>query len=171
MDAGSWQDVENKGSARFSWVVVAAAAWCIAFAVLHLFWALGGSAGLASSAGRDLAARRPASFVIFGLYGVAVALLLAAAVIGVATIDGPHRRRRRAAVVLVGVVGAGLLLRGVALELLLATNAAGLRRQVGPLEAHWSQILWNPWFALGGILFIATAIHLRSQIPVRQQPQ
>jgi len=43
-------------------------------------------------------------------------------------------------------------------EVLLATNTAGLRADVGPLETRWSLILWNPWFALGGALFIATAI-------------
>lgn len=59
---------------------------------------------------------------------------------------------------LLAVVGVGLVLRGLALEVLLATNAAGLRANVGLLETHWSLILWNPWFVVGGALFIATAI-------------
>jgi len=59
---------------------VGAAAWCAVFAAVHLFWAVGGTAGLASSAGQGLAERRPADFVVFGLFGVA-ALLLAGIVL------------------------------------------------------------------------------------------
>lgn len=68
-----------------TWAGRAAALWCIAFAALHLFWAFGGSAGLASSAGRDLANRRPTNFVVLGLYGVALVLLCGVALIRVAS--------------------------------------------------------------------------------------
>lgn len=36
-----------------------AAGWATLFAALHFFWALGGSAGLATSAGVELATERP----------------------------------------------------------------------------------------------------------------
>jgi hypothetical protein len=43
------------------------------------------------------------------------------------------------------------------LELVLLTRAGGLAYSVGPLETRWNLILWNPWFALGGLaLIIAT---------------
>ncbi len=137
---------------------VAAAMWCALFACLHLFWALGGSIGLASSAGRDLAARRPASFVIFGLYGTA--LLLVAGILTIVATQSRHATRRphRAATVILTVVGVVLVTRGLALEVLLATNTGGIREGVGPLETRWSLILWNPWFALGGVLFISVAV-------------
>jgi len=135
--------------------------WCGLFACLHLFWALGGSIGLASSAGRDLAERRPTSFIIFGLFGTALLLLSGIAVIAVACSPRSPRRGRYAAVVLLAVVGIGLAIRGVALEVLLAANAAGLRASIGPLETHWSLVLWNPWFAFGGAVIIATAIQAR----------
>jgi hypothetical protein len=147
-----------QGSSRSGVAAAAATMWCGSFACLHLFWALGGSFGLASSAGRDLAARRPASFVIFGLYGTAMLLVIGIAIIAVTQRPRAARRLRRAASVLLAVVGVGLVLRGVALEVLLATNSTGLRKNVGPVETHWSLILWNPWFAVGGALFIATAI-------------
>nr|WP_157528643.1 DUF3995 domain-containing protein [Kibdelosporangium sp. MJ126-NF4] len=47
--------------------------WCVLFAVLHIYWAVGGEAGLASSAGVDLATRRPLGFVLLGLWGLIVA--------------------------------------------------------------------------------------------------
>ncbi|PZS01393.1 MAG: DUF3995 domain-containing protein [Pseudonocardiales bacterium] len=148
----------HHGSSRWGLAAAAAAIWCGSFACLHLFWALGGSFGLASSAGRGLAAGRPASFVIFGLYGAALLLVIGIALIAVTQRPQAVRRLRRAASALLAVVGVGLVLRGLALEVLLATNADGLRKNVSPLETHWSLILWNPWFAVGGALFIATAI-------------
>nr|CTQ96950.1 hypothetical protein [Kibdelosporangium sp. MJ126-NF4] len=41
--------------------------------MLHIYWAVGGEAGLASSAGVDLATRRPLGFVLLGLWGLIVA--------------------------------------------------------------------------------------------------
>lgn len=136
---------------------VAAGAWCAVFAALHLFWALGGSTGLASSAGRDLAERRPAAFVVFGLCGVAVLLVGGIGVLWVADGRTGSRGWTRRAVVCLGLVGAVLTLRGVLLEVLLWLDAGGLRTAVGTLETRWSLALWDPWFVLGGVLFLWTA--------------
>jgi Protein of unknown function (DUF3995) len=137
-----------------------AVGWCSVFAAAHVFWAVGGSAGLASSAGEDLAARRPAAFVVLGLWGVAGALLLAAVGIIVAGTRRRDSRRARAVAWAIGVIGAALLVRGIAVEVLLATDAAGIQDAVGPLETRWSLILWNPWFVLGGALFLATTTQI-----------
>ena len=135
--------------------------WCLAFAVLHLFWAAGGSLGLATSAGRDLATRRPTSFVVLGLYGVAVLCLLGAALV-IAVMASRPSRRRRFATWLAIAVGAVPLFRGVALQVVLAAGIGDLRQQVGPSEAHWSLVLWNPWFVLGGALFLVVGVSSRS---------
>jgi len=71
------------------------------------------------------------------------------------------QRMSRVAGVAVVVVGAALAIRGVALQVLLATNTGGLRATIGPLETRWSLALWNPWFAIGGALFLWTAIRIR----------
>jgi len=84
--------VDSAGSARWSFAATVAAMWCGLFACLHLFWALGGSIGLASSAGPDLAERRPTSFIIFGLFGTALLLLIGIAVIAVACSPRAPRR-------------------------------------------------------------------------------
>lgn len=133
---------------------MASATWCALFAALHLFWALGGGTGLASSAGRDLAERRPTGFVVFGLYGVSVVLIAAVVILTVAAGWGRSPTWSRYATAVVALVGALLLLRGVVLEILLGLDSGGLRATVGSLETHWSLILWNPWFALGGVLFL-----------------
>lgn len=125
---------------------------------MHLFWAFGGSLGLASSAGDDLAENRPAWFVLFGLYGVAAALLFGAVVICVAATRRLSARWCRVVAWLLLITGGGLLLRGVALQVILAGDVGGVREQVGRREACWSLILWNPWFIAGGVVFVAAAV-------------
>ena len=135
-----------------------AVVWCCIFAALHVFWALGGSAGLASSAGTELAARRPVGFVLAGLWGVAALLLAGGALIYRAATADMSRRVHRVSAGVLGVAGTGLVLRGAGVEALLLADA-GIRSAVGPLETHWSLILWNPWFVIGGSLLIVTAVH------------
>jgi hypothetical protein len=48
---------------------------------------------------------------------------------------------------------------------ILAANLGGVRAQVGTLESHWSQVLWNPWFTLGGLLFLASAVPMFRRRP------
>ncbi len=72
----------------------------------------------------------------------------------------PQRVSRVTGVVL-AVVGAAMVIRGVVLEVLLAIDTGGLRAAVGPLETRWSLVLWDPWFAIGGALFLWTGIRVR----------
>ncbi|WP_280759171.1 DUF3995 domain-containing protein [Prescottella agglutinans] len=126
------------------------------FAALHVFWAAGGSAGLASSAGNELAAHRPTAFVVLGLWGVAAVLMAAAVVVGVAMNAQLPPRLRRILGWLITAAGLAMLARAVMIEILLITDAGGVRTEVGPQQTHWSLVLWNPWFAIGGVLFTWT---------------
>lgn len=100
-------------------------------------------------------------FVVFGLFGVAVLLLAGMALVMITSgWIGPERASGVAGVV-VAVVGVAMLIRGVAVEVLLATDTGGLRAAVGPLESRWSLAVWNPWFAIGGALFLWTALRAR----------
>lgn len=138
-----------------------ASAWALLFAGLHLFWALGGSSLLASSAGVALARDRPPWFVLFGLWGVAL-VLLAGAVLGLMLARGRlGSRAARPLALLSCLVGAVLLLRGVGVELLLLTGAAGVARNVGQDQTRLSLILWNPWFVVGGLAFALAGIEGR----------
>ncbi|RJQ66908.1 DUF3995 domain-containing protein [Pseudonocardiaceae bacterium YIM PH 21723] len=136
-----------------------AASWCVLFAGLHVFWALGGTWGLATSAGIVLATRRPLWFTLAGLWGVALVLL-----IGAWFAIGLTRWRRSRVATALGLLGGGLLLlRGASVELILATGAGGVREAVGPDQTQWSLILWNPWFIAGGtLLLLATATYGRA---------
>lgn len=98
---------------------------------------------------------------MFGLFGVAALLLIGIALVMAASGGiGPERLSRVAAVAL-AVVGVALVIGGVALEVPLATDAGSLQAAIGPLESRWSLALWNPWFAVGGALFLWTAIRVR----------
>lgn len=150
-----------RASPSWSLPAVGAAAWCVVFAAVHLFWALGGTAGLASAAGPDLAAQRPPAFVVFGLFGVAALLLAGAGLVMIAGSVIETARLSRPANLVIGTVGVVLTIRGLALEALLEADVGGLRTSIGPLESEWSLTLWNPWFAIGGSLFLWTALRVR----------
>ncbi|WP_072803480.1 DUF3995 domain-containing protein [Rhodococcoides yunnanense] len=140
-----------------NWFVVGAVGWCCAFAALHVFWALGGSTGLASSAGTELAASRPTSFVVFGLWGVAAALIVAAVLVRAASNPSYSQRLRRILGWLLGAAGLAMLVRGVLIQIVLLTDAGDVRSAVGPEQTRMSLILWNPWFIVGGVLFLSVS--------------
>jgi len=124
---------------------------------VHLFWAFGGSVGLAESAGAQLARDRPTWFVLPGLFGVA-ALLAASTVLGL-------RMARQQPGLLLPVVGAGvagvLLLRAIDIETLLLADADYGRRAITAGERFWTLVLWNPWFLAGGVAFGLAAVAAR----------
>lgn len=164
----------NAGPPNISRWAGLAAAWCAAFALLHVYWALGGDVGLAESAGTDLARQRPTAFVVFGLWGVA-ALLMAGGSLWCALARGwPHGRQMRRVAVVVGLVlGALLLVRAVGVEAVLLLDAGGIASSVGPAQTHWTLWLWNPWFMLGGTLFLLAShrfAHSRSSRRRERKP-
>jgi hypothetical protein len=96
-------------------------------------------------------------FVLFGLWGVAVLLLVGAALSAGLAHWRPQGALRRGITILGWLGGAVLLARGILLEVVLLTGAGDVASSVGPLETRWSLILWNPWFAAGGVaLLLAT---------------
>ena len=136
----------------------AAAGWAVVFALVHLYWALGGSVGLAESAGRRLAAERPTAFVLGGLYGVAL-VLLAATVIGIALARGHSTGRGRRLLPLVGAgVAAVLMVRAIAVEVFLLADVDYGNGAISADQRWWTLVLWNPWFLIGGLAFAMAAL-------------
>lgn len=107
--------------------------WCVLFAALHIYWALGEDTGLASSAGVDLATRRPLWFVLLGLWSMTL-LLIGGAVFSIGLTRWRLRGGLRRGVVTLGWLGgSALLARGLVLEGVLLTGAGGVSSAVGPL--------------------------------------
>lgn len=132
-----------------------AAAWSALFGAVHVFWAVGGSVGLAESAGSTLADQRPTWFVVFGLWGVAALLAVATAVgelLSSGRLEGvPHLVLR----LMAGGAAAILLVRGVLIEALLLAGAYDNNPSLSGAQRHWTLVLWNPWFLIGGLAFAA----------------
>lgn len=147
-----------------------AAGWAILFSALHVYWALGGSVGLAESAGNELAAERPTWFVVYGLWGVAALLLLAAAVghmLAVGRLGGRAQVLLRSAAF---VIAAILLLRGMAIEALILLGVYDGNESLSAAQKHWTLVLWNPWFIAGGLAFAAALTAGWRSRGVRRQP-
>jgi Protein of unknown function (DUF3995) len=156
-----WLDVmigqeEGPAGARTRIWGYLACAWCAIFAAVHLYWATGGDVGLASSAGTELATRRPWSFVAAGLWGTAL-LLLMGAVFSAGLAHWRLRGGRRGTAFVSWLAGIVLVARGLLVEVVLLTGAGGVASSVGSLETHWSLVLWDPWFIAGGLLLLLAA--------------
>ncbi|WP_435112783.1 DUF3995 domain-containing protein [Nocardiopsis synnemataformans] len=144
------------GAASGLWGRVACA-WAVAFAVLHLYWALGGSWGLGVSAG-PVAGERPGWFVAVGLWGVGLLCLVGGALGWLLSRPRPPGPAGRVVRVLGWCVCAVLLLRAVAVEVMLLADPAGREITVSPEQRLWTLLLWNPWFLVGGLVFGLAAL-------------
>jgi hypothetical protein len=137
----------------------AACAWAVIFASLSLYWAAGGLAG-GETLGVEidrLAHERDASFV--AELWAAFALKLVAAALALA-LSEPWGRRlpRRLLLVLGGATGAGITIYAVAnfvQHALMATGAIGTPAALGTHAVRWHLALWDPFWLVGGLLFLA----------------
>lgn len=152
------EDPQDRGDRAASglWGRVACA-WAVAFAVLHLYWALGGNWGLDVSAG-PVAAERPGWFVAVGLWGVGLLCLVGGALGWLLARPRPPGPAGRVVRTLGWCVCAVLLLRAVTVEVMLLADPAGREITVSPEQRMWTLLLWNPWFLVGGLVFGLAAL-------------
>ncbi len=153
------------------WAAYGAATWAALFAVRAVYWALGGSVGLGtlSSDLQQQAADRQAD-VVAALWMVAVLLVVGAA--WALVLARGRALRLPGAVPLVGgreipgwmlllpaaFAGGILLTHGLAYVGLLVTEG------FASAEVRWYGLLWGPWFALGGGLFVLAAERFRVRL-------
>jgi hypothetical protein len=138
-----------------------AGGWAAAFAIVHLYWGLDGQVGLAASAGPRLASERPAWFVVVGLFGVCVLLLVGVAV---AVLLERSWRWPRLLSLLGWTASAILLLRGIGLELLMVTGAVQAGDGITADQFRWTWLVWNPWFIVGGVCFTMASIQFGRRV-------
>jgi hypothetical protein len=148
----------SAGGAAFTWAVI--------FALMTLYWAAGGLFG-GETLGVEidrLAHERDASFVA-GLWA-AFALKALAAMLALALVEPRGRRLpRRLLLVLGGATGAGITLYAVAnlaQHALMATGAISTPDALGPEALPWHLALWDPFWLVGGLLFLLAAAPLRA---------
>lgn len=151
------------GSARPGrWAGRAAFAWAVIFALMSLYWAAGGRVGGATLGVEidRLAHERDASFVA-GLWA-AFALKAAAAVLALALVQPWGRRLPRRLVLVLGTAtGIGITLYAAAnlvQHALMASAAIGTPDALGTQALRWHLALWDPFWLVGGLLFLLATI-------------
>jgi hypothetical protein len=142
-----------------AWAGHAACAWAVIFALMSLYWAAGGMVG-SETLGVELdrlAHERDASFV--GELWAAFVLKMMAAVLALALVEPWGRRLPRRLLQLLGwATGAGITLYAVAnfvQHALMATGAISTPEALGTNAVPWHLALWDPFWLVGGLLFLA----------------
>jgi hypothetical protein len=126
----------------------------VAFGVLSLYWAAGGTLGVDQLAVslQERADERETGFVAI-VAATGIAKLLGAIVPLWLVFRPPFRTVRKILLFLCWVGGALLALYGLADVVAGSVRAAG-----GTMEnAIWYAVLWGPIWLLGGVLFLVTA--------------
>lgn len=121
----------------------AASAWAFVFTIPHIYWAIGGTTGLAGHAMIG---------PLLAINLVAIPLCLLAAIAALATVQSwGEMVPRWLLLTLVGGAGAVLSVRGIVGLVQRALSIDQIGQQ--PVLA----LLADPWFLLGGVLFSVTA--------------
>jgi len=148
--------------ARYAaWAAYAACAWAFAFAALSFYWAAGGTAGaetIGEAVTKPVLAREPGWIALLWATGVLKALggLLALSLVQPWGRAIPRWMRLTAA----WGAGALMFLYGGASMVQFTLMAAGVLSVPASVDAtavRWHLLLWEPWWMLGGLLFMAAA--------------
>lgn len=152
-------DAQNGQPLRVSWrpAAVLLVIWSVSFAGLSAYWAAGGTAlvEVLSPTIQRLAAVRAPAFVTL-VWG-SVIFKLGYALIVIATHHQPRGTRSRRFLIGVGfTVGFGTVAYAIAEAALAATSSDS--SDPWPL---WYLLLWDPVWALGGLLLVLVTIEYR----------
>jgi uncharacterized protein DUF3995 len=150
------------------WASYAVIAWCVVFGVLHLYWALGGSAGFAQfsiPSNQTLVATRDPGYI--RLTWAVGLVCIYGAIVTLATLQAWGRYIPRWIVLTTLWVACVLcIVRGLGNPIQDLTVLAGIlpfEALDGPQAIAWYRwmlldaILFSPWFTLGGLAFGVTA--------------
>jgi Protein of unknown function (DUF3995) len=133
---------------------LAAAAWCVVFGVLSLYWAAGGTFGVdqLSVSLQERADERETGFVAL-VAATGIAKLLGAILPLWLVFRPPFRTVRKVLLFFCWVGGALLALYGLSDVVSGSIDAARGTKE----NAIWYAVLWGPTWLLGGVLFLLTA--------------
>ena len=139
----------------------AACGWAFLFAALSFFWAVGGRTGL-HPLEQAAASSGPVWIAINLSAGVLKAL---AGLMAVALVRSRGKRMyRKLLFVAVWVLGVGMCLYGGLGLVSDVLHVTGVINDPTNREwFFWYLVLWDPWWVLGGILFVATAWFARQR--------
>ena len=140
---------------RAEWAAYAAFGWAGLFAALSFFWAAGGRTGLhpleqaATSSGPVWIAVNLSAGVLKVLAG-----LLAVALVR----SRGQKRYRKLLFIATWMLGVGICLYGGLGLISDVLHVTGVINDPATRKwFFWYLVLWDPWWVLGGVLFLATA--------------
>jgi uncharacterized protein DUF3995 len=148
-----------QGFGRETWAAYAACAWALLFALMSFYWALGGEFGLNTlGLGIQALAHDPGFIALVWLTGIAKVLggLFALTLARPWLLWLPPIWK----LALAWVGGAALALYGsvnLVVEWLIVTGAIHIAGVAVTEGIRWHARLWDPWWLLGGILFLLAA--------------
>lgn len=167
-------DKSQEWIGRTRWAGYAAMAWCVVFGGLHLYWAVGGTAGFAEfsmPSNKILALTRDPLYI--GITWGVVIVCVFGAIFALASFQTWSRRIPQWLVLTPLWIACGMLLvRGFGNPIQSAFIVGGgmpFMPLAGADTQAWNQwllmdaILFSPWFILGGFVFGATAWCARRQ--------
>jgi len=144
-------------------------AWCMIFAAISVYWLLGGTVGLHTLADtiQASAEANDRSFVL--TTWVTVVLKVLGGLLAMAMIL-PWGRRGPRRLLRILLAGAGVLLTlygvaGFVEKALMVSGVIDIPEGMGAGPARWYLVLWEPWWILGGVLFLFTARAMRPLKP------
>lgn len=146
-------------SASGRWVGYAAASTAWAFAVVSIYWGLGGTAGLGTLGGEIEARAKARDPLLMGLNWVAVALKLAGGCFALMLVRRWGLSPGRLLVMLGWTASLVLILYGGTQTLVVLLVLVGVLdpvTTVDPVVLRWRLLLWEPWFLLWGVLLVGT---------------
>jgi Protein of unknown function (DUF3995) len=152
-------------AATRNWPAYAAAAWAFVFAVPSFYWAAGGEIALDTLAvelERD-ALERDSGTVALTWFTGALKVLGGFVALSLVRPWGARIPRRLRLVAALGA-GVGLTLYGAAglvEKILMETGAIDVSASFGSDRVIWYLLLWDPYWLLGGILFLLAALRFR----------
>jgi len=138
------------------WAAYGACAVAGAYAVVSLYWALGGTAVLHTVGGVAERMARSGGTVALLVIAVTVLVKVLGALLALALVRPWGRRLPRRALLVAGVGAAAVLViygaAEVTAEALVETGAIKGSGSVDWTALRWHLALWDPWFLLWGLL-------------------
>jgi hypothetical protein len=139
---------------------IAAFAWAVLFALPSLLWAAG------ETFGEQTIARDPEAALGWGAEPWALVLVAAAKIAAGVWAIVVARHPTRLAANLTFLLGAGLLLYGLAngaQHALMAMGVVAAPETVGETAVRWHLLLWDPVWIAGGVFFSLTGWRARAE--------
>lgn len=133
----------------------AACGWAFLFAALSFFWAAGGRTGLHPL--EQQAASNNLVWIAISLSAGVLKALAGLMAVAIVRSWGP-RRYRKLLVAAAWVLGVGMFLYGSLGLVSDVLHVTGVIYDPANWKwFFWYLVLWDPWWVLGGVLFVATA--------------